>query len=73
MIEIYSNSNEIRIDGQPTGYHVAQRADRTVVYRSDGTEIKMPHPRYALSHNKPASHVPGRADFEADLRNTVGL
>ena len=65
-------TNEIVIDGKRTGYHVVQRADRTAVYRP-AVELTMPHPRYALSHDKPASGVPGRADFESDLRSALGL
>lgn len=74
MITIDS-TNRISIDGRPTGLAVTQRGDRTVVYtpedRGAGTkyaEHAMPAGRYSLAHEAPATGIPGRLAFEADLR-----
>lgn len=69
-MNIYSD-NSIEIDGAATGLYVKQSADGTIVYSSGGART-MPHGRYALSHNAPASGVPGRAQFEADIRALMG-
>jgi hypothetical protein len=66
-------ANRIHLDGQPTGLAVTQRRDGTVVYTPEGfstayREHRMPHARYSLAHDAPASGAAGRAQFEADLR-----
>lgn len=49
-------------------YHVRQTRDGTQVVRmSDGALIELPAARYSLAHDRPASGVPGRRDFERDL------
>ena len=74
-IEIYSNGH-IHLDDEDTGMGVTQRASGTVVFVRDGAgrsyrEIEMPHSRYSLAHDKPASGNPGRQQFEQDLRRIV--
>lgn len=73
MIKI-DTTNRISINGQPTGLAVVQRAAGTVVYtpesRASGIEYKehpMPHTRYSLAHDTPASGAAGRSQFEADI------
>ena len=47
---------------------VAQTAEGTRVYRlDDGKTIDLPSNVYSLATDRPASGVPGRADFERDL------
>lgn len=75
-MEIYANTNEIMIDGQRSGFRVTQRKGGTVVYSCDSfgnnyREHPMPHARYALSHDHPASGAAGRAQFEADIRHLL--
>lgn len=75
MIEITTN-NAIHLDGKDTGLGVTQKAERTVVYVRETLtakyrEIQMPHQRYSLAHDAPASGNPGRAQFEADLRAVI--
>lgn len=75
MIEITTN-NAIHLDGKDTGLGVTQKANGTVVYvreiaATNYREVSMPHPRYSLAHENPASGVPGRARFEADLRGVI--
>ena len=72
MFTIYTNCS-IDVDGQITGLGVCQDPDGTRVYtREDaagGYRVhQMPSPRYALSCDNPASGVPGRAEFERDVR-----
>ena len=69
---IYTNG-AIELDGQATGLHVRQKETGTVVYPSGyvgsgAVRVRMPHERYSLAHDAPASSVPGRAQFEQDLR-----
>lgn len=85
MIQVTTN-NEILIDGQPTGLSVTQAAHGTVVYSPEkrlydgrGRDIgqqkylehKMPHLRYSLAHDAPASGVAGKGQFEADIRELL--
>lgn len=57
----------ISINGQRTHY-VSQELRGTVVRDLVSPKIvTMPHNRYALSCDVPASGVPGRKQFEADL------
>lgn len=74
MLTIYSNNN-ISLDGKDTGLGVSQRQTGTVVFVRESVgqkieykELTMPSTRYALSGDAPASGVPGRSQFEADLR-----
>jgi hypothetical protein len=69
---IYSD-NSIELDGKKTALRVTQRSSGTVVYSADHggenyREYDMPHQRYSLSHDKPASGAAGRAQFESDIR-----
>lgn len=57
----------IAIDGKSTGYGVTQTSKQTAVYAIDGERVTMPHQRYALSTDHPASGMPGRLDFQRDL------
>lgn len=73
MFTINSNGR-ISLNGNQTGLAVMQDARGTVVYtvesKSSGTSYKehvMPHSRYSLAHNTPASGAAGRDDFERDL------
>lgn len=64
---------QIALDGHLTGYGVKQTPRGTEVYVTDeGREkgrpwLALPHFRYALSTDAPASGEPGRALFEADF------
>lgn len=78
MITIYENG-DISISGRSTGLAVGQRADRTLVYTKESVFTKakykehtMPHQRYSLAHDAPASGVAGRAQFEADVLALIG-
>lgn len=54
----------------PRQGRVTQELDETVVTISDATgrrRLPLPHPRYSLASDAPASGVPGRAAFERDL------
>lgn len=66
-IQIHTNDH-IHLDGADTGLGVSQESTGTCVYGRDSLPVPMPHQRYALSCDTPASGVPGRAQFEADLR-----
>lgn len=77
MITIYSNG-DISISGRSTGLAVGQRADKTLVYTKESVfsgakyrEHDMPHQRYSLAHDAPASGVAGRAQFEADVLDLI--
>lgn len=72
MLQV-TTSNRIEIDGQFTGFYVTQKASGTVVYSVDheGANYKehsMPHARYSLAHDTPASGAAGRKQFEADIK-----
>lgn len=70
--EIYANGH-IALDGAPIDYGVCNTPDGTRLRRiSDDTIIGLPHPVYSLSHDSPASGIPGRGAFERDLRIIVG-
>ena len=72
MITIYTNGN-IEIDGH-CAVGVRQTSVGTRVFRlADGSPVEMPSERYSLAHDTPASGVPGRADFELDLRGALAL
>lgn len=62
----------IALEGKMVCY-VKQTKQKTMVIRiEDGTEIHLPHQRYALSCVNPASSVPGSGVFEADLLAAIG-
>lgn len=72
-------SNRIVINGQRTALAVVQRGEGTVVYTPESRlsgqaykEHKMPHGRYSLAHDEPTSGVPGRGDFERDVKALLG-
>lgn len=72
MLRISDNA-DIIIDGHFTGLKIAQRLTGTCVYTPQdvGQQYRLhqlPHPRYATSHDRPASGVPGVAQLEADVR-----
>ena len=60
-------NGEIKINGLQTGLHVTQLADCTVVYSLPWQEHKMPHTRYSLVSDEPASGVPGKTQFKQDV------
>lgn len=69
-------ANRIAIDNNQTGLAVTQNASGTVVYTPECIsthykEYKMPHVRYSLSHDKPASGAAGKTQFENDIRDLV--
>lgn len=69
-------ANSIIIDGRDTGLRIRQAAERTVIYTPETRsqayrEHEMPRPRYATSHDAPASGVAGRAQLESDLRALI--
>lgn len=73
-VQITTN-NRIIIDGQDTGLHIAQRPERTIVFRPENLltgqthkEFVMPELRYSLSCQAPASGVPGADVFENDVK-----
>lgn len=75
---LYTNGF-LSLDGNDTGLGVSQVQEGTIVFKReklDGSQkyevVPMPHSRYALSHDKPASGAAGRAQFEADLRQLLG-
>lgn len=57
----------VSIDGRVIGT-AQQTAAGTVVRTPDGVRIDLPERCYSLATDRPASGVPGRADFERDLR-----
>lgn len=66
------SANRIAIDNLQTGLAVTQSGKGTIVYAPEGlgtkyAEYPMPHVRYSLSHEKPASGVAGRSQFEHDI------
>lgn len=67
MITIYTN-NRVSLDGRDTGLYVTQAPEGTRVYDTHGNTLAMPAQRYSLASNNPASGVPGRQQFAADLR-----
>jgi hypothetical protein len=76
MLQLATN-NELILDGKYTGLSLVQRREGTVIYTPERTgqqyaEHKMPHSRYATSHDSPASGAAGRSQLEADLRELLG-
>lgn len=74
MIQI-DTANRIMIDGKTTDYTVHQTAIETaVVCYSTGQPVwcAMPHRRYSLSHDQPASGAPGKGQFESDFLALIG-
>jgi len=75
MITI-DTANRISIDNVQTGLAVTQSANGTVVYTPEciGSHYKehtMPHARYSLTHDKPASGVAGKSQFESDIKELI--
>ena len=69
---IYTNG-QIGFDSEVTDFGVKQRADGTAIYNvKTGQEIKLPHRRYSLAHDAPASGNPGRAAFIRDFLAVTG-
>lgn len=65
-IEITAN-NHVVVGNRPVA-SVVQTAYGTRVYLlNDGRAINLPSNVYSLASNRPASGVPGRAQFEADF------
>lgn len=81
-MNIYTD-NEIEIDGVKTGLKVTQTGKGTIVYTPERFDFSkniwvdsykehpMPHKRYSLAHDSPASGAAGRAQFEADIRSLM--
>lgn len=73
MIQI-DTADRISIDGKSTGLALRQEGAGSVVYTpadhlGKGYAVhKMPHARYATSHDAPASGAAGRTQLEADIR-----
>lgn len=70
-----TSSNGIELDGKPINLSVIQAKEGTIVYRPENRisgvlyfKYKMPHQRYSLVHDEPASGNPGRVQFENDIR-----
>jgi hypothetical protein len=70
-----AKNGTIAINFNSTGLVVIQNDDKTQVFKLDTVDgvdteeaVKMPHPRYSLSHDKPTSGVAGRVQFESDIR-----
>lgn len=75
MIQI-DTANYIVLDGRSTGLQLTQRRDGTVIYSAghggkDYREYPMPHARYSIAHDTPASGVAGRAQLEVDIRDLL--
>ena len=75
-----TTSDEIHLDGNPTGLRVNQAKDGTVVYWPEGggvayREINMPSRRYQLGSDSPITKpgVATRSAFEHDVRAIVSL
>ena len=68
-----SQSGQILIGAHFSGYGVKQTKGGTVVYVTDDgrragkPDLTLPHARYALSCDAPASGNPGAAQFKADF------
>jgi len=77
MITIYQNG-DISMSGRSTGLAVTQRKDKTVVFTKESVFTKtpyrehiMPHQRYSLAHDAPASGAAGRDQFEVDVLELI--
>lgn len=66
MVTIYSDG-ALAIDGIRVGRVGQYRFQGTVVTDTRGEVVPMPEHRYSLACDAPASGVPGRRMFEADL------
>lgn len=72
MIEV-SSTNEILLNGVPTGYWVIQHVEGTHVFVPGGGRLEMPTERYCLPADQPSAGVPGPEQFEADFRHATRL
>jgi hypothetical protein len=68
-----NTANHIEIDGSDTGLGYLQRESGTVVFTrqergENYQEHAMPHARYSLAHDKPASGAAGRTQFETGIK-----
>ena len=59
-----------------SGFHISQSKNGTVLYQPESLlaktkykEFPLPSPRYSLAHDKPASGVEGRKEFDRDFLN----
>ena len=71
MILIQSGGQLI-LDGRDTKLSVTQTGEGTLVFTPETFETRyrvheMPHSRYSLANDKPASGAAGRQQFEEDL------
>lgn len=72
MITIHTNGMISKGDTD-TGYSVFQKDSGTqVLHRATQKTVEMPHQRYALSSDNPASGNPGREQFIADFEAALG-
>lgn len=85
MSMIIDTSGHIKIDGIDTGLAVTQRGNGTVLYKREipagwsasfprgqaYEELRLPHHRYSLAHDRPASGNPGRLAFEEVVRASL--
>jgi hypothetical protein len=76
-ITLYTNGH-LSINNKDTGLGVSQTQAGTIVFKReklDGSQkyevITLPHARYSLAHDNPASGVPGRTQFEADIQKII--
>jgi hypothetical protein len=74
----HATDNSLIIDGRDTGLKLTQRQDGTIVYTPDNRlrgqaykQHQMPHKRYSVAHDAPASGAAGRSQLEADLRELM--
>lgn len=74
----HATDNSLIIDGRDTGLKLTQRQDGTVVYTPENRlrgqayrQHEMPHKRYSVAHDAPASGAAGRSQLEADLRELL--
>jgi len=71
-------ADRILLDGQETGLGVFQGRSGTLVYTPESLSRKvnheahkMPHARYCLVVDRPDNNLPGRLEFEADVRELL--
>jgi hypothetical protein len=74
----HATDNSLIIDGRDTGLKLTQRQDGSVVYTPENRlrgqayqQHQMPHKRYSVAHDAPASGAAGRSQLEADLRELM--
>lgn len=69
MLQV-DNLNNIIIDNEYVGLSVVQTTKRTIVFNFF-KEYELPKQRYSLSTDFPDSGMPGRLEFEQDIKNLL--